>query len=230
MREKTETRIRAEKLRREQGLSYSEISKLTGVSKSTLSAWLKEIRLSTEQMENLENKMIANRSTFAARAWMINQERFLYLRNKARQDGINVLEHVPKAQYVDELSLAMLYLGEGSKSYGRVQIASTDEQILRFFLTMLLKLYQIDKTRLCFRLNLVNIARSLEEEFINWWKKELFYPNARFIKTQYDTRSHRGTLTGDYHGVCTLTYYDTYLQQRILSLAHAYISTFKRVK
>jgi DNA-binding transcriptional ArsR family regulator len=223
MRAKNEKRILAEKLRREQGLSYSEIAKLTGVSKSTLSAWLKYIYLSDEQQKQLSEKMEANRASFSARAWSVNRERFLNARRKAIQDGIDVLVELPKHHSVDELSLAMLYLGEGSKSYGRVQIASTEVKILHYFLTMLRSLYQVNENRLCFRLNLINAAYPLEKDFISWWKKELCYPYARFIKTQYDSRSHKESITGDYHGVCTLTYYDTYLQQRILSLANAYI-------
>jgi transposase-like protein len=224
MRAKTEKRIQAEKLWSEQGLSYADISKQTGVSKSTLSAWLKHIYLSKEQQEQLRKRMEANRASFAARVWSVNRERFLIARQRAAQDGIDVLSELPKHHSIDELSLAMLYLGEGSKSYGRVQIASTDVTILRYFLKMLKKRYQIKETRLCFRLNLVNAAYPLENDFITWWKKELNYPNARFIKTQYGLRSHVESLTDDYHGVCTLTYYDTYLQQRIISLANAYIS------
>jgi len=225
MRAKIEKRIMAEKLRREQGLSYSDISELTGVSKSTLSAWLKHIYLSDEQQKQLAKKMETNRASFAVRAWPVNRERFLKARQQAIRDGIDILTELPKHPSVDELSLAMLYLGEGSKSYGRVQIASTEAGILRYFLTMLIRLYRINENRLCFRLNLINAAYPLEKELITWWKNELSYPNARFIKTQYDSRSHKESITDDYHGVCTLTYYDTYLQQRILSLANTYIST-----
>ncbi len=38
----------AEILRIESGLSYSEIAEITGVSKSTLSSWLRDIPLSAE--------------------------------------------------------------------------------------------------------------------------------------------------------------------------------------
>src|SRR4030042_2988957 len=56
MRPKTEKRRLAERLRIEQGLSYAEISKLAGVSKSTLSAWLKDISLTNEQQLQLQGK------------------------------------------------------------------------------------------------------------------------------------------------------------------------------
>jgi len=49
MRVKSEKRLLAEKLRCQQGLSYNEISALTGISKSTLSSWLREFSLTPEQ-------------------------------------------------------------------------------------------------------------------------------------------------------------------------------------
>jgi transcriptional regulator with XRE-family HTH domain len=225
MRAKPEKRSLAENLRKEQGLSYADISRLTGVSKSTLSAWLKHIALTDKQQAQLRDRMETNRATFAARAWAINRERYQKARQQAYQAGADVLTELPQHRSVDELSLAMLYLGEGSKCFGRVQIANTQAEILLYFLTMLRGLYQIDENRLCLRLNLIKAASPFENDFIAWWKVELRYPNARFLKTQYDSRSRKETITDGYHGVCTLTYYDTYLQQRLIGLGNEYISS-----
>jgi len=225
MRAKSEKRILAERMRKEQGISYSEISKLIDVNKSTLSGWLKDISLSVEQQAILREKMEANRHTFAQRAWLVNRERYKKARLLANLAGKNVFTQLPQNRSVDELALTMLYLGEGSKSYGRVQIANTQAETLLYFLTMLMQMYQIDESRLSFRLNLVNAARSYEDEFILWWKTKLHSPNARFLKTQYDHRSRVIRITDNYHGVCTLTYYDTNLQQRLISLANTYISS-----
>jgi transposase-like protein len=224
MRAKNEKRISAEKLRRDDGLSYSEISELIGVSKSTLSSWLKQISLSSEQQEILKNKMDANRDSFAARALIVNRERFINSRMQAQHEGSNLIEKLPKDHSIGELALAMLYVGEGSKSYGRVQIANTDPGILRYFLSALILLYDIDESRLSFRLNIVDIARLYEKEYIDWWKNEIRYPNGRFLKTQFDIRSRAQVITPGYHGVCTITYCDTYLQQKILSIAYSYIA------
>ncbi len=51
MRAKSEKRLLAEQLRLKEGLSYNEISEQIGVSKSTLSNWLKHITLAPEQEE-----------------------------------------------------------------------------------------------------------------------------------------------------------------------------------
>jgi predicted transcriptional regulator len=76
VRAKSARRIEAERLRTEQGLSYREIGEVTGVNRSTLSYWLRDIPLTAEQEARLQERIRANRATFAARAWPINRERY----------------------------------------------------------------------------------------------------------------------------------------------------------
>jgi len=225
MRAKSEKRLEAERLRREEGLSYREIAAQTGISKSTLSHWLRDIPLRPEQESRLKERMRANRATFAARAWSVNRERYAQARMAAYQGGADVVVTLPDSKAVDELALAMLYLGEGSKSGNRVQLASTDEKILRYFVQALVHTYGVDVTRLSLRLNLVEAARPVEQKLQLWWSQQLACPLDRFTKTQFDPRSRATKLTDDYRGVCTVTYFDTYLQLHLLGLAHAYMRT-----
>jgi len=122
MRAKSEKRLEAERLRCEEGLSYNEISVRTGVSKSTLSYWLRDIPLKPEHEERLKECIKANRATFAARAWSPNRERYAQARQEAFQSGSNLVLTLSAETAVDELALAMLYLGDGSKSGNRVQL------------------------------------------------------------------------------------------------------------
>lgn len=223
MRKKTEARLCAEALRREQGLSYREIEAATGIRRSTLSGWLKHIALSPEHEARLQARLRANRGAFAARALPINRARHQQVHLMAQAAGAAVVARLPAASEVDELALAMLYLGEGSKSYGRVQMANIRVDVLRYFVASLRRLYDIDERRLTFRLHLVPAARSQEESFIRWWADELQTEPDRFQKTQYDARSVVAQLTPDYRGVCTATYADTYLMHRLMALAAAYL-------
>ena len=95
MRVKTERRLQAEALRREQGLSYKEIRALTGISLGTLSGWLKEIELSPEHEQRLQARLRANRGAFAARAMPINRERHQRARDAAYASGAAVVDALP---------------------------------------------------------------------------------------------------------------------------------------
>lgn len=223
MRAKSPARLEAERLRREEGLSYKEIAERTGLSKSTLSHWLRDISLQPEHEARLTERLRANRAGLAARAWPTNRTRYAQARAEAYQGGMAVVARLPDDHAVQELALAMLYLGEGSKSGNRVQMASTDAGILRYFVEVLTELYQVDPNRLSFRLNLVELARSLEPQLRAFWCQQLGCLPSQFLKTQFDRRSNANAISPDYHGVCTVTYHDTYLQQRLLGLAYTYI-------
>jgi transcriptional regulator with XRE-family HTH domain len=225
MRTKSAKRLEAERLRAEEGLSYREIEEAIGVSRSTLSHWLRDIPLTEEQKARLQERIRANRAAFAARAWKVNRDRYKQAREEARRGGERIMEDVPDETCVDELALAMLYLGDGTKTGGRVQMASTNPDILRYFLWSLRSLYEVEEERISFRLNLVEAARPLEQELIRWWARELDCSEDQFNKTQFDTRSHQTKVTEDYYGVCTITHNSTYLKERILGLAQAYVQS-----
>ncbi len=223
MRAKSQERLEAERLRREDGLSYKEISERTGLSKSTLSHWLRDIGLRPEHEARLAERLHTNRAGLAARAWPINRKRYTQAREEAYQGGADVVSLLPDGRAIKELALAMLFLGEGSKSGNRVQMASTDPGILRYFVEVLTEVYQIDPNRLSFRLNLIESARPLEQQLQSFWCQQLDCPPGQFLKAQFDRRSGVSAITADYHGVCTVTYHDTTLQQRLLGLAYTYI-------
>jgi transcriptional regulator with XRE-family HTH domain len=224
MRAKSTIRLRAEKLRRDKGLSYKEISALTGINKSTLSGWLRDIPLQPKHIDRLQKHLETNRATFAARALLINRNRHDSARQKAREAGAKVANALPEKTAFNEVAFAMLYLGEGSKNNRRVQLANTDASIIRYCLTALQSLYTIEKSRLSLRLNLVEAARPIEAQLLAWWSQQLEIELHLFHKTQFDGRQERRPLTEDYHGVCTVNYNDALLQQRILSVAGTYIA------
>ena len=223
MRVKSEKRLLAEKLRCQQGLSYNEISALTGISKSTLSSWLREFSLTQEQEARLQARLRANRATFAARALPINRERYQRARQQAYQAGANIASKLPDDPCVDELALAMLYLGDGSKTGGVVRIGSVNPKILKYFIWALKHLYNIEVRRLTCRLHLIGAVRDRQEQLIQWWINQLDLPRENFRQSSFDSRSQVRRVTDDYHGVCVVTYSDIYLQQRILGLAKTYI-------
>ncbi|HLO32614.1 MAG TPA: helix-turn-helix domain-containing protein [Anaerolineales bacterium] len=224
MRAKSEERLLAEKLRCEQGLSYNEIANLIGVSKSTLSHWLKNLPLTVEQEERIQKRVESNQTAFVATAWKINKERFQLARKQAFQSGIEVVSQLPHVNSVDELAFSMLYLGEGDKTGNRVQIASTDPMILQYFLWGMEKLYKVDRKLVSLRLNLIELARPLEKQMLEWWGIQLSCASAQFAKTQFDSRSKRAEITGNYHGVCSITYNDTYLYERLTGVFSAYVT------
>jgi transcriptional regulator with XRE-family HTH domain len=224
MKGKSEKRLLAEQLRREQGYSYNEISEQVGVSKSTLSGWLKHISLTLAQEQRIQRRIEDNQTAFVATARKTNKERYQRAREQAYQQGEFVASMLPDNKTVHELALAMLYLGEGDKTGNRVQIANTDPAVLGYFLWAMKELYDVDRTEIVLRLNLIEAARPLESEMIEWWADALGCTVNQFQKTQFDGRSRSTHITEDYRGVGTVTYADTYLFERLMGVYSAYFN------
>ena len=223
MKAKSEKRLLAEQLRIEEGYSYNEISQQVGVSKSTLSHWLKHISLTLEQEQRIQQRIEDNQTSFVAKARKTNQKRFRDAREQAFQTGVKIISHLPDNDNIHELALAMLYLGEGDKTGNRIQLANTDPVVLQYFLWALEKLYQVKRSEMSLRLNLVEAARPLEDNMKAWWAEQLGCLEAQFLKTQFDQRSKNPKLTGNYRGVCTITYNDTYLYERLVGVYSSYV-------
>jgi transposase len=225
MRAKPERQLEAERLRREEGLSYKEIMERTGISKSTLSHWLRDIELQPEQAGRLQQRLIENRQQFAARAWPVNRTRHQQARNLAFEKGVAAAHQLQDERMVHELAFAMLYLGEGGKTNNRVEVASTMPQVLQYTLWVLRDIFGVTDDQITCRLHLIAAAESLEPQLRAWWSQQLNVPCERFSKTGYDRRLQEVHITEDYHGVCSVVYRNTYLQQYILGLAEGYIAS-----
>jgi hypothetical protein len=121
------------------------------------------------------------------------------------------------------LALAMLYLGEGTKSGNSVILANTDIKVVRYFVSSLRQLYDIDEQRLSFRLHLVEAARAREPELVAWWCAELNCQPEQFRQTGYDRRNQTGSISDDYRGVCAVVYHNTGLHQLLMGLVNTYL-------
>ncbi len=225
MRAKSSKRLEAEHLRRDEGLSYNEIASQLGVNKSTLSYWLRDLALSDQHKERLQERLAANRRAFAARAWPINRERHERARQSAYDGGFAVAAQLPDTTAAHEIAFAMLYLGEGTKAGNRVMLGSTTPAILRYTIWALKTLYGVEERKIICRLHLIAAAEHLEGELRRWWSGELEVPQEQFQSTTYDRRPREVILTQEYRGVCSVLCLDTALQQRILGVAHGYLAS-----
>lgn len=95
---------------RAQGLSYNDILKEVGVSKSTISLWLRDIPLSDNQIANLANKFRAGREKFSRSMHSTRDARWAAYHREAENEYA-VLSQDPQFMF----GLA-LYIGEGSKT------------------------------------------------------------------------------------------------------------------
>ena len=205
---------------RQQGSSLREVEKLLKIPKSTLSGWFKNIELTSEQKQRLKNNLLDNLSKARKNAviWH-NQQKEMRLKT-AENEAKNVLSIIDMGdKSILELTLAILYLGEGAKS-DHTCIGSSDPLILKFFIKGLIKVYGFDVKRIKCELHLrVDQNPNLVKEY---WAKELNLSLSNFYSTSIDKRTAGSKTYPTYNGVCVLQCGNIAIQRRLLSLSRLF--------
>ncbi len=140
---KTAERNKAGLLRREQGLSVKELTRLLGVSKSSVSLWVRDIELTRAQREALQERMGAAGEAGSA----ANAAKGLARRREAQGSG-----RAAARREGDLLHAAgcMLYWAEGSRNRNVVEFVNSDPAMILFFARFLRICFQVpdEKIRL----------------------------------------------------------------------------------
>jgi len=195
---------------RKKGLSYSQIKGFLGISKSTLSSWLKDFPLSEERIKELkgsEQKIERCRET----------------KRKKKEARLNDFYNEEKKRILPlsekELYLAgfFLYWGEGSKNdFTRISISNTDPAVIKFFMSWLEKCWNVKKENLRINLHLYKDMDINKE--INFWTEVL-----EISKLQFDNPYIKDSISkninhkkGFGHGTCNLKIGDARLSERVL--------------
>ncbi|MEK7526225.1 MAG: hypothetical protein AAB546_01975 [Patescibacteria group bacterium] len=198
---------------RKQSKSYSEIYKLTGIPKSTLSDWLSNEDWSTKIKSSLtkENKKyyslnLSKALKTNAKIKNLRDEKFL----KEASDIYSIYRQDPLF-----LSGLNLYWGEGAKrSHGCVSVTNTDPNMLRIIANFYRKYLKVSEDKL--RVSLFLYKDLDAKKAIDFWSTLLNIPENQFIKTRIvKSRTHLATVRYKY-GVCTLYFSNTEFHTKIL--------------
>ena len=168
----------AEDLRRK-GLSYKEIIAKVPVAKSTLSSWLKPMPLSQYEKKVLRKRVYSNISKGRAKAAATNRK------NRLQREKI-VFDAAKREydKYASEPLFATgvaLYWAEGAKRQSMFHFMNSDEKMIETMLCWLEKYNNLYRKDLYFRLFLHLPYK--DENWEQWWAKELGVPLSNFKKT-----------------------------------------------
>ncbi len=166
---------------REQGYSYSHISKVVGVVKSTLSLWLKDVQF------------FPNETT---RDVVVNAQRKLIVTKRADKAAslnnavVYAEKNITKLSARDILLLGFgIYIGEGSKAYHTVRIVNSDPRIIKFSIRWLKESFGLTDKNIKIRLHIYPDIN--EKEAVEYWSKELGLGCKSFQSCYIDKRTNK---------------------------------------
>jgi transposase-like protein len=128
---KTHEREKARTLRREEGASVKEIAHRLGVSKSSVSLWVRDIALTDAQTAALRDRNPAYNGQRLGALTRVSQGR---ARRKAHQE-----EGRSRVRSRDEgfVRACLLYWGEGAKSRHSLSFSNADVELVRVWMNLL---------------------------------------------------------------------------------------------
>jgi hypothetical protein len=215
---KTVERLEARRLRR-LGWSVKEIERHLGVSRSSVSLWVRDVPLTEEQIAELHRRNATSPGQLAgaaANAALGRARRLSYQ-----------LEGRKRARGGDPLHLAgcMLYWAEGDKGREAVRVAKSDPELLSLFVKFLCECYRAEQRRLSVPCNLFADHVERQREIEDFWLETLDLPRTCLRKSivnvysKYSQKKRKNKLP---YGTCKVVYSDTRTVQSIYGAIQEY--------
>ena len=142
------TKEKACKLRK-QGWSLNEISQKLNIPKNTLSGWVKEIGLTKKQKQRIKKKEITSAAEGRILAAKVLKQKMESWKGSIRK-RTNQFSKMPfENAKIGKLICGILYVCEGSKypSTRCLSFANSDPKMMKFFLSMLRKYFDVDEKK-----------------------------------------------------------------------------------
>ena len=196
---KTEERLKARALRQKQGLSVNKIAELIGVSRSTVSRWVKDVPLTDDQRHHLIN---TSRSYGAQHQGSVaNKVKHRKIRETYQQAGRE------KALEGDPLHLAgcMLYWAEGHKSRTECRFTNSDTDMIYSYIQFLRNSLHVEDAQLQIRITTYLDNGLAIEEIECYWLDILQLPYQCLLQSemkQPNSSQQKGRKL--LYGTCTL--------------------------
>ncbi len=203
------------------GTSIRDVEKILKIPRSTLSGWFKDIKLDFKQRYKLTQNRLKHlkKARELAVKWH-NKEKEIRLR-KAESQALEILSKLDiQNQLIQDLALAMLYLGEGSKTKSGTGMGSSDPLILKFFIHSLVKNYNVSINKIKCSLHLR--ADQDPEKLREYWSRELNIPLENFTSASIDQRTKGRSTYSTYNGVCVVNCGNIALQRRLVYLSRKF--------
>lgn len=203
-------KLQALKMRQE-GFTIPHIAETLEVSRSTVSVWLRDVKVSESITSQIATAAAKKRSK--SRSLTCLKQRLEY-----REMGCQA------AQLKDDLHHAacMLYWAEGTKKVNSCVFSNSDPEMMLLFNNFLNKFFPNEPKTLSIQFH----ADSSREEVCRYWSNLLGIPNFGFVlekdSSKNGTRKNRHK-----YGVCSIVVNSTQVVQHIYGAINEYIGSNK---
>jgi hypothetical protein len=177
---KTDEQHRARELRA-QGWSVGDIQEELGVSRSSVSLWVRHVPLAAEQRQRLIERIRLGPMV----AGELKAQRARELRRSYQTEG----RRFARKRGADYIAGCMLYWAEGAKARNTLKVINADPDVLVFFARFLRRHFEVPNEKMRVYCNLFADHLERQREIENFWLARLGLPRSCLRKTMVNSYS-----------------------------------------
>lgn len=197
---------------RKQGCSIKEVAQKMNIAKSTSSLWLREVELNKKAQKRLKNRKIFGQYKARKTVEKKREEREKRYALWAKE----VLQKTSKTKNSMQLYCAILYWAEGGKfTDTHLEFTNSDPQMIRFFLKLLRKGFNINEEKLKANIHLHEYHNELKQK--RFWCNVTKVPFSQFNKSYLKPHT-RKRIRPNYSGCVRICYYSADVARKIKAL------------
>ena len=204
-------------LLRKEGYSLGEISRSIKVSKSSVSLWTRDVKLSPKAKKIIESKLTSGQKMAVKAHYEITRRK----EELARDYAFNLVNKIKIDKNLAQLICSLLYACEGSKGPRSVlSFTNSDPKMIATFLKMFRMGFGVDESKFQVCVHLHDYHD--EEKQLNFWSKTARIPREHFMRPY--RKPHTGVNKKEgYEGCVRVNYYDISLRRKLLAIAEQFI-------
>lgn len=192
---------------RKLGYSYSEILKKVRVSKSSLSSWLRDVKITNSQIERLRSKNANARKLGSLVLKKMRIEKTKRIVDKAKSEIVDLNDNYLK------IIGTILYWAEGSKQKEHnpskeLVFTNSDVNMIKIYLLWLRKCLFTKNENIVFEIYIHETYNKTKNELIRYWSKVTGFPMKNFKKIYFKknkVNSFRKNRGKEYNGVLRIS-------------------------
>jgi len=206
-------------LRRNEGLSLREIAQKVGVSKCSVSVWVRDIELTEKQKIKLNYRDPANTGwSKRAKGW---SEYHRNLRRQYQESGRLKTKENDK-EYAFGCAL---FWAEGDKNKNQIGFCNTDPIMMQFFVNFLKKYFDIRPENITLSVNCYLNNGITLNDIQSYWLNLLDLPITSIRKATIKSKYYDGKKSGKHpYGVCRVRINSTNFVQQLFGSIKEFVN------
>lgn len=209
---KTAERQKAIRLRKE-GRSLKRIAEALGVSKSSVSLWVRNVELTPEQKAVLNFRPSCNKAASLALS-----KKYRSIRLSFQEQGRTMAKELDTNFAMG----CMLFWAEGAKSRTRMNFCNTDTEMMKFFISFLRKYFNVKNESISMKVLCHTNNRLSLNQIQDYWLKALSLP-PESLRSATIRQGHGAKKNKHPYGICTIRVYDVGIVQKLWGAIQEFI-------